>query len=62
MDITQLSDKGQRLVFQTVVRTVFQKLEERKSLELADQLQGDIAKFPRHVLIFVDELNKFVPS
>jgi len=62
VDITQLSDKGQRLVFQTVVRTVFQKLEERKSLELADQLQGDIAKFPRHVLIFVDELNKFVPS
>lgn len=62
IDITQLSDKGQRLVFQTIVRTVFQKLEERKNLELTDQLQGDLAAFPRHVVIFVDELNKFVPA
>lgn len=62
IDITQLSDKGQRLVFQTVVREVFQKLEERKSLELTGQLQGDLAEFPKHVAIFVDELNKFVPA
>lgn len=62
IDITQLSDKGQRLVFQTIVRTVFQKLEERKSLELTGQLQGNLAEFPRHVMIFVDELNKFVPA
>lgn len=61
IDITQLGDKGQRLVFQTVVRTVYQMLEERKSLELTGQLQGDLAAFPRHVIIFVDELNKFVP-
>ncbi|MGB9774633.1 MAG: hypothetical protein ACPL4I_11520 [Bacteroidota bacterium] len=61
VDITQLSDKGQRLVFQTIVRTVFQKLEERKSLELTGQLQGELAEFPKHVVIFVDELNKFVP-
>jgi len=62
IDITQLSDKGQRLVFQTIVRTVFQKLEERKSSELTGQLQGDLAAFPKHVAIFVDELNKFVPA
>jgi hypothetical protein len=62
IDITQLSGKGQRLVFQTIVRTVFQKLEERKSLELSGQLQGDLAEFPKHVAIFVDELNKFVPA
>ena len=62
IDITQLSDKGQRLVFQTIVRTVFQKLEERKSLELTGQLKGDLAAFPKHVTIFVDELNKFVPA
>ncbi|MGQ9648213.1 MAG: ATP-binding protein [Thermodesulfobacteriota bacterium] len=62
IDITQLSDKGQRLVFQTIVRTVFQKLEERKSLELTVQLQGNLARFPRYVIIFVDELNKFVPA
>jgi hypothetical protein len=61
IDITQLGDKGQRLVFQTVVRSVFQLLEERKSLELTGQLQGDLAAFPKHVVIFVDELNKFVP-
>ena len=61
VDITQLSDKGQRLVFQTIVRSVFKKLEERKSLELTSQLQGNLAEFPRHVVIFVDELNKFVP-
>ncbi|MEM3433432.1 MAG: hypothetical protein QXQ66_08170 [Candidatus Hadarchaeum sp.] len=62
IDITQLSDKGQRLVFQTLVRTVFQKLEERKSLELTGQLQGELRAFPKHVVIFVDELNKFVPA
>jgi len=62
IDITQLSDKGQRLVFQTIVRTVFQKLEERKSQELIGQLREDLASFPKHVVIFVDELNKFVPS
>lgn len=61
VDITQLSDKGQRLIFQTLVRTVFQKLEERKSLELVGQLQGELREFPKHVVIFVDELNKFVP-
>ncbi len=62
IDITQLSDKGQRLVFQTIVRKVFQKLEERKSLELTGHLEGELADFPRHVVIFVDELNKFVPA
>lgn len=62
IDITQLSDKGQRLVFQTIVRTVFHKLEERKTLELTGQLEGELERFPRHVVIFVDELNKFVPS
>lgn len=62
IDITQLSDKGQRLVFQTIVRTVFQKLEERKSLELTGQPKGELREFPRHVVIFVDELNKFVPA
>jgi uncharacterized protein len=62
VDLTQLSDKGQRLVFQTIVRTVFRKLEERKSLEIAGQLSGELREFPRHIVIFVDELNKFVPS
>jgi DNA helicase HerA-like ATPase len=62
VDLTQLSDKGQRLVFQTIVRTVFRKLEERKSLEIAGQLSGELSEFPRHIVIFVDELNKFVPS
>jgi len=62
VDITQLSDKGQRLVFQTIVRTVFRKLEERKILELTGQLTGDLKDFPKHVVIFVDELNKFVPA
>ncbi len=61
IDITQLGDKGQRLVFQTIVRTVYRLLEERKSLELAGQFQEDLASFPKHVIIFVDELNKFVP-
>ncbi len=62
IDITQLSDKGQRLVFQTVVRNVFRKLEERKTLELTGQLDEGLRNFPKHVVIFVDELNKFVPS
>jgi|GEM_PF-365051 len=62
IDITQLSDKGQRLVFQTVVRNVFRKLEERKALELTGQLDESLREFPKHVVIFVDELNKFVPS
>jgi hypothetical protein len=62
IDITQLSDKGQRLIFQTVVRSVFQILEQRKSLELTGQLSDELKSFPKHVVIFVDELNKFVPS
>lgn len=62
IDITQLSDKGQRLVFQMIVRTVFQRLEERKSLELTGQLTDELREFPKHVIIFVDELNKFVPA
>jgi DNA helicase HerA-like ATPase len=37
-------------------------LEERKSLEIAGQLSGELREFPRHIVIFVDELNKFVPS
>jgi DNA helicase HerA-like ATPase len=62
IDITQLSDKGQRLVFQTVVRTVFQKLMERKTSELTGQLDENLKDFPSRVMIFVDELNKFVPA
>ena len=62
IDITQLSDKGQRLVFQTIVRTIFKTLEERKSQELTGSLQGDLAQFPKLFIIFVDELNKFVPA
>lgn len=63
VDITQLSDKGQRLIFQIVVRTVFRLLEERKAAEITQRLAGsDLQNYPRHVVIFVDELNKFVPS
>jgi len=63
VDITQLSDKGQRLVFQTVVRTVFRLLEERKAAEITRRLErSDLHAYPEHVVIFVDELNKFVPS
>lgn len=63
VDITQLSEKGQRLVFQTVVRTVFRKLEERKSLELTNRLKdNELKNYPKHIVVFVDELNKFVPA
>ena len=63
VDITQLSDKGQRLIFQTVVRTVFRKLEERKAAELTGRWEDrELQQYPEHVVIFVDELNKFVPS
>ncbi|MEM3658679.1 MAG: hypothetical protein QXQ66_09760 [Candidatus Hadarchaeum sp.] len=63
VDITQLSDKGQRLIFQTVVRTVFRLLEDRKTLEITGRLgNSELKDFPRHVVIFVDELNKFVPA
>jgi len=63
IDITQLSEKGQRLIFQTVVRTVFRKLEERKTAEMTGRWEdGNLQEFPKHVVIFVDELNKFVPA
>jgi len=61
VDITQLSDKGQRLIFQTVVRTVFRLLEKRKAAKITRRLE-DLQQFPDHVVIFVDELNKFVPA
>ncbi|MCL7386620.1 MAG: hypothetical protein LZ166_03705 [Thaumarchaeota archaeon] len=47
VDITQLNDKGQRLVFQTIVRTVFQRLEERKSLELTGATPGRVSRIPQ---------------
>ncbi|HDN19488.1 MAG TPA: ATP-binding protein [Candidatus Acetothermia bacterium] len=66
VDITQLSDKGQRLIFQTVVRTVFRLLEKRKAAEISGRWEDPdysaLQQFPRHVVIFVDELNKFVPA
>jgi DNA helicase HerA-like ATPase len=63
VDITQLSDKGQRLIFQTVVRTVFRFLEERKAAEITGRWESDeLQQYPKHVVIFVDELNKFVPA
>jgi len=63
VDITQLSDKGQRLIFQTVVRTVFRLLEERKAAEITGRWESEeLHQYPKHVVIFVDELNKFVPA
>ncbi len=63
VDITQLSDKGQRLIFQTVVRTVFRLLEERKAAKITGRWEDqELEQFPEHVVIFVDELNKFVPA
>lgn len=65
IDITQLSEKGQRLIFQIVVRTVFRQLEERKTVEITGHETGSGViqdQYPKHVVIFVDELNKFVPS
>jgi len=63
VDITQLSDKGQRLIFQTVVRTVFHLLEERKAAEITGRWESEeLQQYPKHVVIFVDELNKFVPA
>lgn len=65
VDITQLSDKGQRLIFQTVVRTVFRLLEERKAAEITRRWRDSdsaLRQYPKHVVIFVDELNKFVPA
>jgi len=63
VDMTQLSDKGQLLVFQTVVRKVFRLLEDRKAAEVTEHNgSSQNQNYPRHVVIFVDELNKFVPS
>lgn len=53
VDISSLPEKGQRIVFYLVLEEVSKKLEEVKY---------EVKKFPKHVAIFVDELNKFSPS
>jgi len=54
VDISSLPEKGQRIVFYLVLEEVSRKLEEVK-------YKGK-EEFPKHVAIFVDELNKFSPS
>lgn len=54
VDISSLPEKGQRIVFYLVLEEVSRKLEEVKYEEKRE--------FPKHVAIFVDELNKFSPS
>lgn len=50
VDVSRLSDSGQRLVFYRILSHVEEHLAARRS------------EFPDKVIIFVDELNKFAPS
>lgn len=54
VDIAQLHDEEQTLVFGDVMRTVYSLFSE------ADETRQ--ATLPKKVLIFVDELNKFAPA
>jgi len=65
INIEPLHDKGKRLIFLTILRTIYRILEakrsRKKSIKIGDTLV-DLQKFPSRVIIFVDELNKFAPK
>ena len=64
-DIHNLPDKGKRLVFLSVINSVYQLLEAKKKGRQTITMYGDeinLTEFPDRVIIFVDELNKFAPS
>jgi DNA helicase HerA-like ATPase len=65
IDISKIHDKGQRLVFHSVVRTVYRLLEAKRTGEERVRLgtaEINIHEFPNRVVLLVDELNKFAPS
>ena len=55
IDISKLHIKGQRLIFYLVLEAIHRKLEQLK-------YSGGGSGFPRRVVVFVDELNKFAPK
>lgn len=65
IDISKVHDKGQRLIFHTVVRTIYRILESKRTNETRVKIgpeNVDVSPFPGRVVVFVDELNKFAPG
>ncbi len=65
INIEPLPDKGKRLVFLSVLKTLNKILEAKKEGYESVQIWGDDYKtkdFPKRICVFVDELNKFVPA
>ncbi len=64
INIEPLPDRGKRLVFLSVLRTLNKILEAKKSDLKEIEVFGDhysLDEFPDRVAVFVDELNKFAP-
>lgn len=65
IDISKIHDKGQRLIFHSVVRTIYRLLEAKRTGERYIRVgsrKADAEAFPSRVVVLVDELNKFAPS
>lgn len=64
INIEPLPDRGKRLVFLSILKTVNKILEAKKEgikkVRLWNE-ERDISSFPNKVAIFIDELNKFAP-
>lgn len=58
VDIANLSEQLQCMVFGDVIRTVY----ELKHGDYADSMRGLNRKPPKKIIIFVDELNKYAPN
>ncbi len=65
IDISRLHQKGQRIVFYTVIKLLSKLLENKRNQEedvkLRSDLEVSISDFPEKVVVFIDELNKFAP-
>jgi DNA helicase HerA-like ATPase len=67
IDISRLHDKGQRLVFLSIMDRLAKLLEAKRNKEAKIRLyeegeEIDLDNFPDKVVVFVDELNKFSPA
>jgi len=65
INIEPLPDRGKRIVFMSVLKTVNRILEAKREGKESINIYGDdinLQSYPDRIAIFIDELNKFAPK
>src|SRR5439155_21909045 len=67
VDIHTLHDKGQRMVFLSLIDRLTRlleakRIEDKETVFYKGGEKVDLTHFPDKVIVFVDELNKFAPG